>query len=99
MEKKKKLKKLVLRKEEIVNLNDYEMNNAKGGSTAWCGWSAFTVGTFLLTIAAYDFGENHSWWNCPYSEQNNCMTDVSNKLVWYEGIQYCEIPEVVVYGY
>ena len=33
MEGKKKLKKLTLRKEEIVNLNDFEMNAAKGGTS------------------------------------------------------------------
>lgn len=36
MEEKKKLKKLVLKKEEIVNLNDYQMRQIQGGSTYLC---------------------------------------------------------------
>ena len=45
MEGKKKLKKLVLKKEEIVNLNDYQMRKIQGGSTYECATSVIdTIG-------------------------------------------------------
>lgn len=99
MDEKKKFKKLVLKKEEIVNLNDYQMGQAKGGSTVGCSiasvFSLYEVGKDI-----YSAGKDTSWWNCEYSKQANCMTDISNKIVNLpDGSRACELPEVNVYGY
>jgi natural product precursor len=52
----KKLKKLSLEKEEIVNLNDYEMSLAKGGFTPiTSSWPCINASLALsaLTVASY----------------------------------------------
>lgn len=99
MENRKKLKRLVLKKEEIVNLNDYQMKEIQGGSTWGCS-IASVVSAYEITKDVYSYGKDVSWWNCPYSQQENCMTDVSNKLVNLpDGSRACELPDVYVYGY
>lgn len=102
MEEKKKLKKLILKKEEIVNLNDYQMGQMKGGSSWPCAKSVIesAISFYNVIESVYDHGKDESWWNCEYSQQENCMTDISNKLVNLpDGGRACEIPEVDIYGY
>ena len=102
----KKLKKLSLKKEEIINLNDFEMNVVRGGTFDSGVGEATAIVTAVTAvveagIAVYDEGEKQSWWNCPPvpdSQQADCMSDVSKYFDWYTGVQACMIPEVVVYG-
>lgn len=101
MENKKKLKRLVLKKEEIVNLNDYQMKEIQGGSSAACAKSILesAVSIYSAVRSIYDLGKEFSYWNCPYSQQETCMTNISNKLVNLpDGSRACEIPEVDIYG-
>lgn len=99
MDEKKKLKKLVLKKEEIVNLNDYQMGQAKGGSTWGCS-IASVVSLYDIGKDIYGYGKEESWWKCEYSKQENCMTNISNKMVNLpDGSRACELPDVDVYGY
>lgn len=97
MVEKKKLKKLVLKKEEIVNLNDFQMGQAKGGgSSAKC--VSFVLESLSAvvdaSIAGYNLGKEESWWKC------GGMGDISKKIVNLpDGSQACEIPEFEVYGY
>lgn len=56
MKEQKELKKLNLEKEEIINLNEYEMDAVKGGSTWAC-----SIASVALT---YEIGKDSSWWNC-----------------------------------
>lgn len=93
MEEKKKLKKLVLKKEEIVNLNDYQMRQIQGGSTYWCVAQSIieTVASVVsIVTSVYETGKEASAWNCPESQQKDCMGDIS-KYVMTGG---CLIPEV-----
>ena len=93
MEGKKKLKKLVLKKEEIVNLNDYQMRKIQGGSTYECATSV--IDTIGLSIDIYRLGKEASWWRCPESQQEDCMTDISK----YFMTGGCLIPEVDIYSW
>lgn len=97
MEEKKKLKKLVLKKEEIVNLNDYQMRQIQGGSTYPCVKSIIETVASVVSIAVsvYETGKEASAWNCPESQQKDCMGDIS-KYVMTGG---CLIPEVDIYGW
>jgi natural product precursor len=90
----KRLKKLSLNKELVVNLNDSDMNRLKGGSSWYCG----TVATLISIVQSYGMGQEQSWWVCGGSGPN-CMSNISEKKVWDTSVAYCEIPEVVVYGY
>ena len=103
MNEKKKLKKLVLKKEEIVNLNDFQMGQMKGGSSVPCssaGCAGSVIASITLSIEVYSLGKEESWWNCPPSKQKNCMTNVSDKWVHFpDGSKSCEIPEVDIYGH
>lgn len=93
MGEKKKLKKLVLKKEEIVNLNDYQMRQIQGGSTYWCVAQSIieTVASVVsIVTSVYETGKDASVWTCPESQQENCMGDIS-KYVMTGG---CLIPEV-----
>lgn len=94
MEEKKKLKKLVLKKEEIVNLNDYQMRQIQGGSTYVCVAETI-IGSIATIIEGYGLGKDESWWRCPESQQENCMGNIS-KYVMTGG---CLIPDVDVYSY
>lgn len=101
MENKKKLKRLVLKKEEIVNLNDYQMKEIQGGTSWPCVKSIIesVASGYSVIKSIYDGGKEFSYWNCPYSQQDNCMTDISNKLVNLpDGSRACELPEVNIYG-
>lgn len=62
MKEKKELKKLNLEKEEIINLNEYEMDAVKGGSSAVCISASAAVITAVKET--YEFGEARSWWTC-----------------------------------
>jgi len=97
---KKILKKLTLRKEEIVNLNDFEMNVMRGGTGLSCATAVISAVTAVASAgyAGYELGKEESWWNCPVSQQANCMSAVSQNIVWYNGQGMCGIPEVVIYG-
>lgn len=99
MNEKKKLKKLVLKKEEIVNLNDYQMEQMKGGSTWGCSIASAAL-IYEIGKDIYSAGKDASMWNCAYSKQENCMTDISKKIVNLpDGSRACELPDVYVYGY
>lgn len=71
MEEKKKLKKLVLKKEEIVNLNDYQMRQIQGGSTYPCVKSIIetVAASISIVTSVYETGKEASAWNCPESQQ------------------------------
>ncbi|QIK61406.1 rSAM-modified peptide [Dysgonomonas sp. HDW5A] len=56
---KKELKKIELKKDEVINLNNEEMGDLKGGST----WACATV--TLVTYITYDNTKERSWWSCP----------------------------------
>ena len=104
MNEKKKLKKLVLKKEEIVNLNDYQMGQMKGGSSVPCSSVgcaiASAISIYEIGKDIYNAGKDDSKWHCPYSKQANCMTNVSDKWVHFpDGSKSCEIPEVDIYGH
>ncbi|QTO26232.1 MULTISPECIES: class I lanthipeptide [unclassified Bacteroides] len=102
MENKKKIKRLVLKKEEIVNLNDYQMEEMKGGSSWGCVASVTAVSalSYMVSTDIYNGGKDNSWWNCDYSNQANCMSDLSQKIVQLpDGSRACEFPEINVYGY
>lgn len=102
MNEEKKLKKLVLKKEEIVNLNDYQMGQMKGGSSWPCAKSVIESVSIIFSVAdtIYGHGKEESWWNCPHSKQKNCMTNISDKWVHFpDGSKACEIPEVDIYAH
>lgn len=72
MEEKKKLKKLVLKKEEIVNLNDYQMMQLQGGSTSRIiskisQWTVdYTISETIDRVIDYTDGylREHSVYTC-----------------------------------
>lgn len=100
MNEKRKFKKLVLKKEEIVNLNDYQMGQMKGGGSTWGCFIASVSFCYEIGKDVYSAGKDASMWNCTYSKQENCMTDISKKIVNLpDGSRACELPEVFVYGY
>ena len=80
MEEKKKLKKLVLKKEEIVNLNDYEMGVIRGGS-----WSKIISKSIKYSALVYEIIDD-------YFDTNNNNDDISKEV--YTG--GCLLPEVYV---
>ncbi|WP_303010558.1 class I lanthipeptide [uncultured Bacteroides sp.] len=80
MEEKKKLKKLVLKKEEIVNLNDYEMGAIRGGS-----WSQIISKSIKYTALVYEIIDG-------YFDTNNNNDGISQEV--YAG--GCLLPEVYV---
>lgn len=88
MEEKKKLKKLSLNKEMIVNLNDYEMNSMKGGTTWYCAVTTVVLAT------VYDATKSN-FWTCPKTEPEPYISD---HRVWINGEHVCQISEVYVYG-
>lgn len=67
MKEKKELKKLNLEKEEIINLNEYEMEAVKGGSTYKC-YIETAISAIGLTIETYKLGKEESWWRCATPE-------------------------------
>ena len=97
----KKIKKLTLNKEEIINLNNFEMNASKGGNTTTTTTTVTPIIT-PITISPVsivdNYGQEQSYWNCPASQDPNCMSDVSENIVWYTSVGACELPEIVVYG-
>lgn len=91
MEEKKMLKKLVLKKEEIVNLNEYQMKQIQGGSTYWCIAKSI-IETIASAVSVYEAGKEISVWNCPESQPEDCMGDISK----YFMTGGCLIPEVEI---
>jgi natural product precursor len=73
---KKKLKKLSLKKEEIINLNDFEMNDLKGDGTWTLTRSSNKCLEFIsiiLTIAVeLDVKKKGRIYDCEASEQYAC---------------------------
>lgn len=94
MEEKKKLKKLVLKKEEIVNLNDYQMRQIQGGGSISGVISKISKYTVDYTISetidqiidyADGYMRDHSWYGCaPQISEEKYMGG-------------CLLPEVNVY--
>ena len=62
---KKVLRKLTLNKEEIVNLNDSEMRNLKGGTGTW---DPVTQSYWLPEVTVYGTKPDNSVANCPYCQ-------------------------------
>lgn len=93
MEEKKKLKKIVLKKEEIVNLNDYQMRQIQGGSISGV-ISKISKYTVEYTISetvdqtidyADSYMREHSWYGCaPQISEEQYMGG-------------CLLPEVNIY--
>lgn len=95
MEEKKKLKKLVLKKEEIVNLNDYQMKQIQGGSTYLCIAKSIidsVAASISIIVSVYETAKETSVLNCPESQQEDCMGDISK----YFMTGGCLIPEVEI---
>jgi len=84
----KTLKKLTLNKEEIVNLNDFEMRNLKGGTSLVCG----CIETAVQSIQGYIGGGQLSWWNCTPTTLD------SAERICYNGDNMCLLPNVYVNG-
>lgn len=68
MKEKKKLKKMVLKKEEVVNLNDYEMGAIRGGGVSKIIWKTITH-----TVLVYEIIED-------YFDTNNNNDDISKEV-------------------
>lgn len=96
----RKLKKLTLNKEAIVNLNDLEMQQIQGGSTWPCVQSIIETISVVGGVAygGYELTKENSWWNCNHTDQPNCMGDISNEILWVDGVAHCQLPEVYVNG-
>ena len=95
MDKKRKLKKFEVRKEEIINLNDYEMNTLKGGSTQGCAAVSAVTAVTALTVATYGYGQGQSWWACPPPPP---PPQPSQNWIWIGEERVCQISEVVIDG-
>lgn len=100
----KQLKKLSLEKKEVVNLNDFQMNNIKGGSTFACAAPiiesvASVLGIAETVMSIYTNGKNESWWNCQPSS-DDAGSQMSKKIVTLpDGTRACELDEVYCYAY
>jgi natural product precursor len=99
MEQKKVLRKLTLNKEEIVNLNDFEMRNLRGGtdSVAICAVTAIVSAVSAVASAVgvgYTIGKDNSNWNCDHTKEANCMGDTSKAFI----AGYCALPDAYVYS-
>ncbi len=96
MKEKKQIKRLKLKKEEIVNLNEFQMNQIKGGATPSIVWSVIksVIESVASAYSIYTAGKEESLWNCAESAQADCMTDISKQYV----ASGCLIPDVDVYG-
>lgn len=90
----KKLRKLSLNKEEIVNLNNFEMRDLKGGSTYACAVETALLTYEVITIT-YDAGQQASWWQCSPPEP---QTTDSIQRIWIGDEHVCMLPDVYVYG-
>lgn len=99
---KKKLRKLVLNKEPIANLNNMNMSQLKGGSTAACVSAAAAVSAFTVAVSAltYDIYQSFaSWFSLPTAAggQTDCVNDDGPKynsdVIMYSG---CVISPIVV---
>lgn len=55
----KKMKKMQLKKIELINLNAQELNQLQGGSSVQCGAKILS-----LVAGGYDIGVDYSWWDC-----------------------------------
>jgi len=86
---KKKLKKLVLKKERIVNLNDYQMNSLIGGSSYACLYGSVTIRTGIAT-----YTQDVSLDACAPSDEPNCMTGISDYIDYDE--EACQLPEIII---
>lgn len=90
----KKLKKLSLNKEEIVNLNNFEMRDLKGGSSIPCT-VGYALATYELIKDGYNAGQQASWWQCTPPES---PTTDSIQKIWIGDEHVCMLPDVYVYG-
>jgi len=63
-----------------------------------CGLISVITAVSAFSITGYNLGKDESWWNCPQSQQQNCMSDISTQWVWEGNQQQCLLPEVVIYG-
>ncbi len=86
-----------MNKEEIVNLNDFEMRNVKGGSSYPCALSIIesAILTWELSNIGYDAGVDASWWGCPPPSPQ--LTDSTNGI-WIDNEYTCMLPDLYVYG-
>ena len=101
MKEKKQIKRLVLKKEEIVNLNEYEMRNLVGGEYGisktliklskyvYDAYKKYSKDTGRISVVTE--GINDSWaGGC----NDNDMSDISKK----QYLGGCLLPDVNVYG-
>ncbi|MDR0939719.1 MAG: class I lanthipeptide [Mediterranea sp.] len=107
MKNSKELKRLSLKKEEIVNLNDQQMQSLHGGT--W-GGALKTIkkssrmcieGIIEASIAVYTWfqdGEGEED-DAPVEVNYDDMGNISEKMVWLGKERFCELPEVFCYGY
>jgi natural product precursor len=91
MEQRKVLRKLTLNKEEIVNLNDFEMRNLKGGTGAICAIYE-SIQSVVQSLQGYQTGGELSLWSCEPTP-----TD-SIERICYDGHNVCLLPTVYVNG-
>lgn len=106
MKEKKKLKRLVLKKEEIINLNDFQMKKIQGGTgpltpivTSSQACIESVLSAYGIATSIYDGGVKLSLWDCPYSQQENCMTEISNRVLNLpDGSRPCNLPDFYVDG-
>ena len=88
MKNKKKLTSLSLQRESIVNLNEHEMEQARGGSSYICG-------SLIATALSVYTGVELSWWFCEEPEPENNF-EVSKRVLWIGDEGGCYISEIVV---
>ncbi len=95
----KKLKKLSLKKEVIVNLNDSEMNQIQGGSSLAC---SIAVSVAVVSVT-YDVGKEASLYFCEETPEEPPVgpppPEMSKEFIWNGDQQSCLLDDVDVYGF
>ncbi len=85
----KNLKKLTFAKEELVNLNEYEMSHIKGGEESAGTTIEFYLAVASLAVASiafgYDVSKDWSWWYCPKGCECDKEKDEQNEGPIYVG--------------
>lgn len=98
---KKKMKKLILKKDEIVNLNEFQMKSIQGGTSSWpCAGRIIksAISAYSAAKDLYSMAKDASLLTC--EAPNPGDWNASQKIVNLpDGSQACELPEVYIYGY
>lgn len=90
---KKKLKKLSLQKEEVINLYDYEMNSIKGGTSPLTNTGPITT---IYSIVTYVIDEIKDYYESQNRTNTNQQTNTSGKTSDAYINTICSLPEVEV---